>query len=150
VVFSHADSLGLMLHFVTQERENQTLLDNGAVGNTRKMYYRELIASFSHHLAITWNMGEENGWDYQNRGTQTTQQRKDMATYFKTHDPYKSFVTIHTYTDDVTLIYQPLLGYPDYDGTSIQMEYNNVHDYTLTWINNSASSGKIPICPTGK
>lgn len=142
VVFSHADSLGIMLHFVTQERENQMLLDNGAVGNVRKMYYRELIARFSHHLAITWNMGEENGWDYQNRGTQTTQQRKDMATFFKTNDPYKSFTVIHTYTADIATIYQPLLGYPDYDGTSIQMDVNNVHDYTLNWITGSAASGK--------
>jgi len=141
-VFAHADSVGIMLHFVMQERENQMLLDNGDVGNTRKLYYREMLARFSHHLAITWNMGEENGWDYQGRGAQTDQQRRDMATYFKTHDPYKSFVVIHTYTDDVDLIYQPLLGYPDYDGMSIQMALTNVHDFTINWIDNSDASGK--------
>ncbi len=142
IVFSHMDSIGLMIHFVTQERENQMLLDNGALGNHRKMYYRELIARFSHHLAITWNMGEENGWDYLGRGTQTDQQRKDMATYFKTHDPYQNFVVIHTYTDDHDLIYLPLLGYPDYEGTSMQTYHTNVHEYTLLWLQRSANAGK--------
>lgn len=142
IVFSHMDSLGIMLHVVTQERENQMLLDNGNVGNTRKLYYRELIARFSHHLAITWNMGEENGWDYNGRGAQNDQQRKDMATYFKTHDPYKNFVVIHTYIADHDLIYTPLLGYPDYDGMSVQINMNDVHTFTQTWIDKSAASGR--------
>jgi len=142
IVFSHADSLGIMLQFVTQERENQMLLDNGNVGNKRKLYYRELIARFGHHLAITWNMGEENGWDYQGRGVQNDQQRKDMATYFKTHDPYKNFVVIHNYTDSLDITYQPLLGYPDYDGTSIQMANNDVHGFTQKWVDSSAAHGK--------
>ena len=54
-------SEGLFLHFKTQETENQGLLDGGEVGPQRKLYYRELIARFGHHLALNWNMGEEIG-----------------------------------------------------------------------------------------
>ncbi|GIV34145.1 MAG: hypothetical protein KatS3mg031_1680 [Chitinophagales bacterium] len=142
IVFSHADSLGILLHFVTQERENQMLLDNGDVGPLRKLYYRELIARFSHHLAVTWNMGEENGWDYQGRGTQTDQQRRDMAAYFKANDPYKHQVVIHTATNDHDLIYLPLLGNADYDGVSLQMNVNDAHLFTIKWRDSSAANGK--------
>jgi len=60
-VFTHADELGMMLHFVLQETENETMLDGGDAGPTRKLYFRELVARFGHHRAVTWNMGEENG-----------------------------------------------------------------------------------------
>jgi hypothetical protein len=45
--------MGLNLHFKTQEIENSQLLDGGVLGNERKLYYRELVARFSHHLALT-------------------------------------------------------------------------------------------------
>ncbi len=60
VLFSHADSLGMYLHFKTQESENDKMLDGGNVGTMRKLYYRELMARFGHHLALNWNLGEEN------------------------------------------------------------------------------------------
>lgn len=142
MVFSHMDSLGIVLHLVTQERENQTLLDGGALGIERMLYYRELIARFSHHPGIIWNLGEENGWAYLNRGTQNDRQRKEMSSYFKSHDPYQSFVCIHTYTNDLNLIYTPLLGYPDFDGVSMQTYYYNVHDFTKKWIDSSAARGR--------
>ncbi len=46
IVFSHMDRLGLMLHVVTQETENDQALDGGELGRRRKLYYRELIARF--------------------------------------------------------------------------------------------------------
>ena len=59
IVFEHADRLGMFLHFKTQETENELLLDGGDLGTQRKLYYRELIARFGHHLALNWNLGEE-------------------------------------------------------------------------------------------
>ncbi len=89
IVMEHADRLGLFLHFKTQERENQFLLSGGDLGRQRKLYYRELIARFSHHLALNWNLGEENT-------AQTTPQRKAMARYFRDTDPYpKRHIVIH-------------------------------------------------------
>lgn len=141
IVFHHMDSVGIALHLFTSERENQMLLDNGNMGNLRKLFYRELIARFSHHLAVLWNMGEENGRPYLGRGAQNDWQRMEMAEYFKTHDPYKNFVTVHNYTPDVQLIYTPLLGYPFYDGMSLQAFAQQVNNITTQWRNNSAASG---------
>jgi len=34
-------------------------LDSGELGNERKLYYRELIARFGHHVSLE-NLGSEN------------------------------------------------------------------------------------------
>jgi hypothetical protein len=52
MVFNHMDSLGIMMHFVLQETENECVLDAGYLDVQRKLYLRELVARFSHHLAI--------------------------------------------------------------------------------------------------
>jgi len=71
VIFEHADRRGVMMHFKTQEQENDQLLDGGDLGPERRLYYRELIARFGHHLAITWDLGEEN--------TNTNEQLKSVC-----------------------------------------------------------------------
>jgi hypothetical protein len=144
IVFSHMDRLGLMLHIVTQETENEMLLDNGDVGKHRSLYYRELIARFAHHLGITWNLGEENSTNRENPQGQNDRQRKAMASYFKKHDPYKSFVVIHTHPkfENREEVYTPLLGYPDFNGPSIQTEgVKEIHAETIKWLTRSAKAG---------
>ena len=86
---THMDRLGLMLHVVTQETENDQGLDKGDLGRQRKLYYRELIARFAHHPAVVWNLGEEN--------TNTPEQRKAFARYIHELDPYDHPVVCHTY-----------------------------------------------------
>jgi hypothetical protein len=44
IVFDHAESKGMFLHFKTLEKENDHLLDDGMLGHNRALYYRELIA----------------------------------------------------------------------------------------------------------
>lgn len=134
IIFEHADRLGLFLHFKTSEVENQGLLDGGALGFQRKLYYRELIARFSHHLALNWNIGEENGKWMKNDVTpwQTTAQRLACAQYFYDHDPYHHHVVIHN-----GQAFYDLLG-PDskYTGLSIQTnreDFANVHGAVLRW-----------------
>lgn len=106
IIFSHAQSLGLFLHFKTQEVENQGLLDNGGLGLHRQLYYRELIARFGHHLALNWNMAEESGEWHTNHPTmpQSTIQRLAMAKYFEINDPYNHHVVIHNgnFFEDIT------------------------------------------------
>ncbi|UCD58538.1 MAG: DUF5060 domain-containing protein, partial [Candidatus Hydrogenedentota bacterium] len=59
IIFNHMDRLGIMLHVVTQETENDRNLGGSAGLNPiRRLYYRELVARFSHHLAVIWNLGE--------------------------------------------------------------------------------------------
>lgn len=140
IVFDYASSLGMYLHFKTQERENDAHgtwgLDAGNLGPQRKLYYRELIARFGHNQALNWNLGEEN--------TQSTQQQQDMAQYFYDNDPYNSHVVLHTWPGDQEQIYRPLIGnLSKLTGVSIQTGWNNVHSETLQWLNESAAAGKI-------
>lgn len=145
VVFDHMDALGLMLHIVTQETENELLLDIGELGVQRKLYYRELIARFSHHLGITWNLGEENGALHWTPKGQNDKDRKAMAKYIKTHDPYKSLVVLHTHakSPDQDLFLEPLLGYEYLDGPSMQTHHtHDVQGRILKFIDESQKSGK--------
>lgn len=134
ILFEHADKLGMYLHFKTLETENELLLDKGDLGPHRKLYYRELIARFSHHLALNWNLGEEIN-------DATTAQKVAWADYFWTHDPYQHHIVIHN-------------GDPHYDllgdasrltGFSLQTskpDFSEVHSRTLDYIQRSAAVGK--------
>lgn len=137
-IFSYADQKGMYLHFKLQETENDNLMDGGDVGRERKLYFRELIARYAHHLALNWNMGEEN--------VQTTQQRKDMATYFAETDPYQHLRVIHTYPGQKNQVYSPLLGgSSEYTGLSVQTSdaaQLQVYGDSDTWVRNSAAAGK--------
>ena len=146
VVFSHAASKGMYLHFKMQETENERLLDDGNTGVERKLYYRELIARFGHHLALNWNLGEECGANFNigKKPLQNDAQRIAMAEYMGTHDPYKGHVVLHTAPGDQTRIYTPLLGNKSMlTGISIQTPYLNVHSETINWIKNSKNAEKI-------
>ncbi len=135
IVFNHMDKKGLMLHVVTQETENDTLLNGGALGVERKLYYRELVARFSQHLALTWNLGEEN--------TNTDAQRRDFANFFRAVDPYDHPIVVHTYPWEHDKVYKPLLGFPGLDGASIQLDrMAGGHEETLKWLRASAASGQ--------
>ena len=149
IVFDHMDKLGIMLHVVTQETENELLLDNGYTGVTRKLYYRELIARFGHHLAVTWNLGEENGYAHFTPNAQNDDMRRDMATWIKAHDPYSNFVALHTHAGQEARdkILQPLLGFEYIDGPSLQIgNAVDVHRATIKWIDASAEAGKQWVC----
>jgi len=132
IVFSHMDKLGLMLHVVTQEQENDQGLDGGGLGIQRKLYYRELIARFGHHPGLVWNLGEEN--------TNTDSQRKAFASFFKSNDPYRHPVVVHTFPKKYDEVYNPLLGYTDFDGASLQMNRtgSRTHSETIKWVERSA------------
>jgi hypothetical protein len=135
IVFEHGDKLGMYLHFKTAETENELLLDNGDLGLERKLYYRELIARFAHHLALNWNLGEEIN-------DATHAQKVAWADYFWTNDPYQHHIVIHN------------MGDPHYDllgdasaltGFSLQTsrpDFSQVHRRTLDYINRSKAAGK--------
>ena len=145
IVFDHMESLGMMLHVVTQETENELLLDNGDTGPQRKLYYRELVARFGHHLAITWNMGEENGPAPFTPKAQTIAQQKAMVKYMKKIDPYQSLVVIHTHASPKHRyeIFDQLLGDQNLDGPSIQIgNMRSAHSETVHWTTASAQAGK--------
>lgn len=92
-VFSHAQNKGIFLHFVLNEAEemNKKELDDGTLGIERRLFYREMIARFSHNLALQWNICEEYNLQYKF----SPEQVKAFAEYIKNTDPYKHPITVH-------------------------------------------------------
>jgi hypothetical protein len=143
IVFSHADKLGIMMHFVLQETENECLLDCGYLDVQRKLYLRELVARFSHHLAVTWNLGEEhNAVEWSPYG-QTYNDTKKMADFLRNIDPYDNFIVVHTHSDndqrrkDMTAY----LGFKNIEGPSIQCgNVIDVHEDAKYWLKQSFDS----------
>jgi hypothetical protein len=135
IAFSHMDRLGLLLHVVHQEQENDQLLDGGELGIERKLYYRELIARFAHHPALVWNLGEEN--------TNTDAQRKAFAAYVRKLDPYDHPIVVHTFPKQYDQVYKPLLGYDCLEGPSLQLgKMEGTHVETLKWVTRSEQAGR--------
>ena len=144
IVFDHADSLGMMLHFVLNETENETLLDNGDTGPERQLYFRELVARFGHHRAVTWNLGEENGPNDWSDTHQDTRQQREVLAWFAANDPYRNYVVLHTHPGEAaaTAIYEPLLGNTDLDGLALQLgNPYTAHETTKKWIDLSTTAG---------
>ena len=110
IVFEHADKVGMFLHFKLSEQENDQLLDNGSLGKSRMLYYRELIARFGHHLALCWNLSEEI--------TNTIPQIRQFSDYIKRVDPYTHIVVTHTFPYDISLLIN-----------SLGIQHSTVHHY---------------------
>ncbi|MEO0997537.1 MAG: DUF5060 domain-containing protein [Pseudomonadota bacterium] len=145
IVFRHMQAEGILLHVVTQETENERLLDDGDTGRLRKLYYGELIARFGHHLALVWNLGEENGPAEFSPHGQTDVQRAAMAGYFDREDPYGHPVVIHTHADahSKRAILSPLLGLESLDGLSFQVdERERINAEIAEWRRLAAGSGR--------
>ncbi len=138
IVFEHMDDLGLALHVVTQEQENDTggpALDDGKLGLERKLYYRELVARFGHHLGVSWNLGEEN--------SNTTGQRQDFYDYIRAVDPYDHPIVVHSFPDEQEDVYGPLLGLDRLEGASLQsFTPDVVHAETIEWRDESERHGR--------
>jgi len=150
IVFTHAQAKGLFLHFKLQETEMDdnkgghqgkkkgpvpTSLDGGDLGPERKLYCREIVARFGHHLALNWNLGEEN--------TQTTKQQVEMAQHLRNLDPYDHHLVIHTYPNQQDKVYQPLLGAASFTGASLQNSHlKDVHWQTLKWNRAAIAAGR--------
>ena len=140
-LFSYADLKGLYLNIKTQEVENNLLMNDPAdgIGPERKLYFRELVARFGHHLALNWNLGEEC--------SNSDAQRIAFTEWFHENDPYRHPVVLHTRDNSNQDDYLPLLGTASkLTGTSLQpadnTAFGTVFSDTARWVNNSANAGK--------
>jgi hypothetical protein len=124
IVFQHMQAKGILLHVVTQETENERMLDDGDTGPMRQLYFRELIARFGHHLGLIWNLGEENGPASFSPHAQNDKQRKAMTRFLKKVDPYKHPVLLHTHSHDPARgeILDQIVGFKALDGLSLQAD----------------------------
>ncbi len=145
IVFRHMQRRGVLLHVVTQETENELLLDDGDVGRLRSLYYHELIARFGHHPGLVWNLGEENGPVEFSPEGQTPEQQRAMADFFHHYDRGARPVLIHTHA---TAVWKEdslpaLLGHSCLDGLSLQVDRpHQVHGEILKWRRRSEEAGR--------
>ncbi len=151
ILFSHMTEKGVMPHFVLSETENEAFFEireNGRTGGfakSRKIYYREMVARFGHHPAITWNIGEENGWA-QGDGyhtANTDEQRILFSAHLRKLVPYKDHIVIHNGPSYEDWIFTPLLGNKNLTGPAFQWNYQeDIYGKTLEWRNKSAAAGQ--------
>jgi hypothetical protein len=135
IVFSHMDRLGIQLHEVTQEAENDRKLGgDGSLNAARKLYYRELLARFAHHRAVVWNLGEENH--------NPDGQRKAFAETIRRLDPYDHPITVHTFYGKADTFYNGLLGDPNFEMTSIQGNAGSYNDWVIRLRERSRQAGR--------
>ncbi|WP_149276951.1 DUF5060 domain-containing protein [Pareuzebyella sediminis] len=146
-VFDHMDRLGIAMNVFIQETESDTLLNKGELGLERKLYYKELVARFGHHLGVVWNLGEETN--------RTASQLKSYASYLRAIDPYDHPIAVHNHIrvsgkriegrplDAVAATFTPLLGYPDFEIASLQMlDTTEVHREIQKWVDRSKKRNK--------
>ena len=127
IVFDHAQRQGLFLHVVFNEAEdaNKRELDNGELGPERKLYYRELIARFGHHLAMQWNLCEEYNLNF-DFGAERV---RAFADYVRAVDPYDHPITVHSAGDPVEAL-RFTFGDDRFAMTSIQLNQKPIHEVT--------------------
>lgn len=136
-IFEYSETLGMFLHFKTNETETDHLMDKGVFGTEGKLYYRELIARFGHHLSLNWNLGEEND--------QPTEEVLKVADYVHQLDPYKHHLVMHTFPNKDDR-YEDFIGdQSPLTGASLQLsdsEFKDVHPRVLKWREKSNATGK--------
>ena len=137
-VFSHMDAAGIQLHMILSERQNAKSIggenDGDQLNNIRKLYYRELISRFGHHLAVQWNIGEEN--------TNNNNKRKEFAEYIRSVDPYDHPITVHTSDSAPFEFYDGLLGSEFFEATSLQASIEDYNALAIHYRKESDASGR--------
>lgn len=152
ILFEHMTKKGVMPHFVLTETENESyfeLVEDGSTGGfatSRKIYYREMVARFGHHPAVTWNIGEENGWEDPSSSIykkgNTDQQRIEASNYVRSLTYYQDHITIHNGPSTDDSIYDALLGVESHTGPAFQWNYGSgIHSKMLEWREKSSNSG---------
>ncbi len=136
-IFEYAETLGMFLHFKTNETETDHLMDKGVFGTEGKLYYRELIARFGHHLSMNWNLGEEND--------QPTEEVLKVANYIKKLDAYSNHLVMHTFPNKDDR-YNDFIGdQSPLTGASLQLsdpEFKDVNPTVLKWREKSNATGR--------
>jgi len=132
-VVDHMTAAGVAWHVVTQETENDRVLDLGELGPLRKLYYRELIARFGHALGLFWNLGEENN--------NTLDQRRAFADYIHAVDPWDHPIALHNHAGSAPSEFGPLLG-THLELVSFQGTPAEANATTQDLVRDSASAGR--------
>ena len=152
-VFKHLNSRGVLIDMLLTETENESWFeayDGVEVGkdfaDSRKLYYREMVARFGHLNGLVFNLGEENGVVGNSgqdpyRQPTSVEQRRQFAKCIRTLDPYDHAVVSHNWPDSEEETYGALLGEPDFSGISLQA-HDNYFEKIATWTQKSKVVGR--------
>ncbi len=137
IVLDHIEENGFLLHFKLAENENWDALTLNQI----KVYYREMVARFGHHLALEWNIAEEY------RGTPASAIPK--IDWLASIDPWQNHRVIHTYPDEHHKYDEWLRLTAKLTGASVQSSQKNAYvsaydgpDGILTWIDKSKGANQ--------
>ncbi len=152
IVLDHCDLKGIQWQCMFAEHENQSFFewrDNPShtsndygFSDTRKLYFREIIARFGSHHAIVYNLAEETQWPGTgHEAVMTDQAIRDYWQYLRDLDPYNHPRTTHCTSGTATNFYPTFYGDPNMECTSIQGD-NNFYDGTVALREGSSAAGR--------
>ncbi len=142
-VFDHAQRRGIFLHFVLNEAEqaNKRELDDGELGPERRLFYREMIARFGHHLALEWNLCEEYNLQF-DFGPERV---RAFADYIRSVDPYGHPITVHSAGNPLEKL-RFTFGDERFSMTSIQLNQRPIHEVAEQFWNGTREAGRpLPV-----
>ncbi len=153
IVFDHMEAKGIAKNVLFTETENESyfeVVDGVEVGkdfaDSRKLYYREMVARFGHSLGLVWNLGEEqgvvgnSGQDPYRQPT-SVEQRRQFAQYIRDLDPYDHAIVSHNWPDGEEEHYGPLLGEQAFSGISLQA-HHSYFEKANEWTQRAKAAGR--------
>ena len=152
-VFRAFNARGILIDMLLTETENESwfeAMDGDVVGqdfsDSRKLYYREMVARFGHLNGLVFNLGEENGVVGNSgqdpyRQPTSTAQRRAFAKYIRELDSFDHAVVSHNWPDSEADTYGPLLGEADFSGISLQAHYD-YYKRVFDWTEKSEAAGR--------
>lgn len=135
VVFDHTAKKGMMLRLALQDSGSDRVLNDGNLLDERKLFMREMVSRFGHHLGLVWDLGEDL----------TVTQIQERCTFLRSIDPYKSPIAIRT----TSAIPDPqLLGISCIDIISVSSATADVNSVVMDYVeaaNNILRATKLVI-----
>jgi Domain of unknown function (DUF5060) len=129
VIFDYTSQMGISLRIKLQDAASDYALNKGSLFEERKLYYREMIARFGHHLAVIWDLGEDL----------TVAQVAERSAYIRLTDPYGSPIVVRTSS---AAAIPELLKIATLDGVSLHSEdVSVISANTASWVAQSVAGG---------
>ncbi len=129
IVFDHMYNKGMVAEFVLSETENSNWFEDMEktertnFANSRKLYYREMVARFG-YLNIIYNIGEEANWA-SGDDQFSAQQVEEAAHYIDAISPYNDLISIHNGPSKDFSLYPALTALPKKSAlTTISLQAN--------------------------
>ena len=118
---------GIVLHLVFED-------DSAWKGFNRDLYYRQIVARFSHHNGLIWNISEEYNESY------SADEVKVFAQMISDLDPYDHPLTVHH--QGSTSKWDPFYGDDRFDLTSFHTSKSPQNSLAIAARQQSATAGR--------